>query len=448
MKKTLSVILAVLMLSLSLLSCSGEASPATTTAALTTKAASADPTPTPSVSSVAAYEYLLAQSNKAFDGVMDYFWHKSAKHFKKYTTTMVWEPGVALFALETLYNATGDEALKDYFSTQMAYMEKTIGAERLVEVSGQTPNIANDDSGWNAMTMMSIYRMTGYEKALDYARDIIRNSYNYYKDGDISNGIWYRLDDKYNPEHIGINQKCITCAALILAALDYSLETKGTDRYDEQLYKDTLALYNWVEEKLLRNGEKNYGGGKISYSSDYLYYMTLLYDPATKLEYPDGIGREDHVNEASSISSLFGNMAMAVIHKKLYDITGDDAYLERAVRTANALANSKLYTGGGIFLNDRDAWCNTSFAGRFVSEVMSIEATSTKLPRLFLNTAKAIIKECRTSEGLYSGSWSGDGIWDAYAKPEEIMTSSTTVHVIYAATLCAKLGYITDDMMK
>lgn len=52
-----------------------------------------------------------------------------------------------LFGLETLYEVTGDESLKEYFRGQMEYAEKHIGAENLVTVIGTDPNIANDDSG-------------------------------------------------------------------------------------------------------------------------------------------------------------------------------------------------------------------------------------------------------------------------------------------------------------
>lgn len=280
--------------------------------------------------------------------------------------------------------------------------------------------------------------MTGYEKALDYAHDIIVNSYEYFKDGDISNGLWYRLSDRFNPDHIGINMKCMTCTALILAVLDYSEVTKGTARYDGKLYQDALTLYNWVESNLLRGGYKDYGKGEISHSNDYLYYMTLRYYPEKDVECPEGIGFENQIIEGGSISSLFGNIAMAVIHKRLYDMIGDRVYLQRAIRTANALAMSPFYTSEGIFVNDRDAWCNATFAGRFVKEVMSLRPMP-RLKKLFIDTAHSIVENCITSDGRYRGGLGGSNVWDTHSGPNWMMTNGTTAQMIYAALQCKKL---------
>ena len=387
------------------------------------------------------YKTLLNHSLMAKENLMRHYWDPVNKHFINYTTSMVWEYGIVLFGLETLYEVTGDETLKEYFVGQMKYVEEHIGVENLVTVRGTDPNIANDDSGWNALAMMSTWRMTGYEKALDYAHDVIVNSYEYFKDGDVANGLWYRLADQFNPDLIGVNIKCMTCAALILAALDYSEVTKGTDRYDEKMYQDTLTLYNWVESNLLRGGVHDYGKGKISYSNDYLYYMTVRYYPEEDVECPEGLGFENRICEGWSISCLFGNMAMAVIHKKLYEITGDRIYFERALRTAQALSMSPFYTADGIFVNDRDAWCNATFAGRFVKEVMSMGhmPSMPRLKKLFINTAQSIVENCITPDGRYRGSWGGSGIWDAHSGPNWMKTNGTTIQMLHAALQCEKL---------
>ena len=386
-------------------------------------------------------ERLSAAAKKAESDLRRNYWNESENHFDNYTKSMTWEYGIILFGLETLYKATGEQRLKEYFLPQMKYVEEVIGLHHLLTVCGTDPNIANDDTGWSAMTMISTYRMSGYGSALGYARDIIRNSYEYFKDGDISNGLWYRLDDKYNPDHIAINQKCITCAALVLASLDLYEITKGSAECDEELFADTLTLYNWIEEKLARVGVKDYGNGKVSRVNDGLYYMSLGYDTELDAEYPKGVEDELAIYECNSISSLFGNMAMPVINAKLYNITKEKKYLERAINGANALINSKAYTGGDIFLNDRDAWCNSTFAGRFVSEVLTLDGVnSARASALFKNTAEAILDNCVTEDGRYRGSWGGSGKWDRTSGPNWMMTNGTTVHMIYAALLCEKLG--------
>ena len=120
MKRILAVTLCVIMLIPTFVSCNGNNTTTITTSAITQALTTQSQATTPKVS---AYDFWLAQSLEANKNVMDYFWNSEEKHFKKYTTSMVWEVGVALFGIETIYNATGDNSLKEYFSGQMAYME-------------------------------------------------------------------------------------------------------------------------------------------------------------------------------------------------------------------------------------------------------------------------------------------------------------------------------------
>jgi hypothetical protein len=65
---------------------------------------------------------------------------------------------------------------------------------------------------------------------------------------------------------------------------------------------------------------------------------------------------------------------MGVIHAKLYALTGEDEYRRCAVRTADALAAEQL-DANGVYLNDRDAWTEGTFAGEWARSVLTLAGT-------------------------------------------------------------------------
>jgi hypothetical protein len=157
---------------------------------------------------------------------------------------------------------------------------------------------------------------------------------------------------------------------------------------------------------------------------------------------PIGQERPNDIREASSVVSLGLNMAMGVLHAELFKMTADELYRIRAIRTADALSNC-LLSLGGVFLNDRDAWSQGTFAGDWVREVLSLPGISAKSWTLLRMTADSICANARTTNGYYGGSWSGpaEGLlsrwWSVGSKPEQIMTSASTVNMIVAAAYSA-----------
>ena len=101
------------------------------------------------------------------------------------------------------------------------------------------------------MTLSAIYRMTGDGLALDYLRELIATSYDYYQDEDTSNGLRYAV-----PRPEGRENKSIYADGLVLAALEYQEFTKGPSKEDSTLYVDIMNRYQWMEEHFRRDGEK------------------------------------------------------------------------------------------------------------------------------------------------------------------------------------------------
>ena len=394
---------------------------------------------------------IMNSAKRGIDDIIKNFWDgdQSAGNFTNCSQTMVWEYGMAVLALETMYDATGDRKYKDYIAAQWAYMKKRFGlpesendmADYADQIGlykyGKPPNTACDDAAWTAMTLMSAYRMTGDKKALIAAAQVVRQSYEYWKDGSVDKGIWYRLAGETGDT--GSPHKSVYNAGLILTALEYDEATRGTPLNDPKLLNDTMTLYNWNETYLRRDKEKTYGTRVIS-AADHLYFCSFSEGDGDSPLGPVGDVNGGGIGEAGSCSSLFGNTAMAAINAILYKRTGQQEYLDKALATANSIPKS-VYNRGGILLNDRDAWTNAAFMRYWVNEVLTLEGTDKENIELVINTGLSVASKCRTDSGHYRAEWGGGNKWSTgQTKPEQLTTTSTSVHMIAAGALAEKLG--------
>ena len=150
------------------------------------------------------------------------------------------------------------------------------------------------------------------------------------------------------------------------------------------------------------------------------------------------MGEDDYIGEGASSSFLGGNMCMAALAAKFYRITGEQEYLDRVYKTNEGLL--KYYDNNGVLLNDRDAWCNATFAGFYASEVLSLRDTE-QMQTLLKNTAVSIVTNARTEDGYYGGSWSdpaegSDSVWyNAGSVPQQCMTTGNTILMVTAAAI-------------
>ena len=356
---------------------------------------------------------------------------------------MIWAHATMLFALDTFYRATGDEDTKRRIAAQWASTKTNFTAEALVR-PGENPNRAMDDAGWDAMAYVLWFRHTSDPDARRAAKGLIENSYRYWCDGSVTNGLWY---DRVPPSQGGGTEtrfKSLYAVGLVFAALDYTLCTG-----DDSLMPDTLAVYDWLERHLRRDKRVVYadglsdGGAYTVEVRDKLYWMEYNEgrDGRRERNGPDGGTRPGHIREASSVSSLFGNMAMSIIQARLHMLKRDEAYRVRALETVRALVDNPYYDCEGVFVNDRDAWVNGMFAGWWVSDVLVLPGMPQKAKDMIYATAKSISGKARTPEGFYGAAWRSGLRWKSAepTSPEQIMTSASTVNMIMAAALLEKL---------
>lgn len=392
---------------------------------------------------------LQKYAQTAYDDMMGHFWDTKENHVIQThagrpakSRSPIWEFATVIYTMITMYDLTGDENIKNKIQAQWDYIQKTYPDNVLI-ATGRYYNPALDDASWTARLLSNMYQITGDKKALELCRRMVCNSYEHWKDGDVGNGLWYAFKDEVDNR---LEEKTIYDCGLVLAGLEYYKATQGTNIEDPELFQDTMKVYRWMENYLRRDKVKTYGNVTVAVT-DNLYFNTF-YDKKEKMIFEPGSYQNTGVAEDSSSSSLLGNTAMAIIHKNLYDITGDGIYLQKALETANAMASSG-YSPDGVLVNDFDAWTNTTFIGQFVKEVLPLPGIDEKWSGLLKNTAVAIMSRARTGEGYYKASWMGSEAFSHLNQykgydmtPGVMMPSVCTVHMVIAAGLGDKLGLI------
>ncbi|MCL2884027.1 MAG: hypothetical protein FWF49_00900 [Oscillospiraceae bacterium] len=376
---------------------------------------------------------LMDIGQNAMDDAMGNFWNPDLGRIVNTAwdgnnpPIMVWTFGILLLPLEDIYTVTGDQKYLNYISNEWQYMQM-LWTDKKLTTAGDAPNNWQDDMGATAVILMTIYRMTGDMHALQLAGDCVRNAYAYFKDGTTANGLWYDTSQQY-----AYNQyiKSIYDVSLILTGLQYCSIVNDPD-----LLQQTMDLYNWNETHMLR--------------SDNLYWVNYVDHPGSPDDGPQGKDHPEYIGVNGSMSSsLFGNMAMAVIHAQLYKMTGDTHYLDRAVQTANALGQNPAYVVSGVLVNDRDCWTNAMYVGQLVRQVLPLPGVCDELKNAIKNTAIAAYHNCRTPDGYYGPVWSPASNYWATAtiigqpvSAQQATTTGTTVNMITAGALEEKFGLL------
>ncbi len=422
----------------------------TSTTKATTKPGFSVTKPKPSVTEGEMLDLAL----NVYQDLLDNWWTGNAKtgHFiptnggkPSETMGIVWEHAMALLALDTLYQATGMTEIHNRIIAEWEYIKKITPSHDYFVKPAYGHNQWQDDAGWAAMFYMVAYKHTGDKYALDITGELIRNCYDYWEDGDLAtNGLFYYPSfepdtrNRFNSMH---------AVSLLTAAFDY-LEYRD----DPQLEKDTMAIYNWLEKNMLRDGEFSYVNSlkqtKTGFCDDMLYWFNYNQQRAEFSEYtgPEGAATPNTMKEGQSYVFLGGTMGMAGVHVQLYNRTGEKKYLERAQRTLRAVNDNKYLIQNGVYVNAGDAWTNASFMYSWVTRVLTLPGLQKKDVKILKDTANSIYNHSRTNDGYYSGSWSGpaedaDTPWGRMGwSHDTIMCSATSIHMVFAAALAESMG--------
>ncbi|MCL2884687.1 MAG: hypothetical protein FWF49_04310, partial [Oscillospiraceae bacterium] len=132
---------------------------------------------------------IQAMAQQAMNDLMANFWTGTPTdgQFKAKDTdwplnnSMIWEYGTAMFTVETAWDLTGDPVYKQYIQAQWNYMQKRWTDDAMTRAGQGQPNVAQDDTSWTALTLMTVYRVTGDARALALAAQVARNCFAYFK---------------------------------------------------------------------------------------------------------------------------------------------------------------------------------------------------------------------------------------------------------------------------
>lgn len=362
-------------------------------------------------------QHYLMLATAAANDLLGHWWignapaGQIANTWNGYTTNLpdarggLWERGMFYTVLYDLWRTTGDATLQQMLASDWRRTESLYPTNQL-ESCGQDSGVnwAVDDAGWSSIMYLDAYDATGDPTALICAEGLVNNAFNRWQDSQLGGGMWYS-----DARQI----KSLYQVAILLSAFQIY---KLTD--DQSFYDRAMQCYTWMETHLLRN--------------DSLYWCD--YNSSG----PVGNNRPNDIHEAGSVVFLGGNMGMALLHARLYQLTTNSIYLNRAIRTANAIFSSPLMNSGGVYVNDRDAWTEGTFAGEWAREVLRLPGIDAKHWTALWKTAGSIYTNARTN-GYYGGSWSGPAEgsgstwWVIGSLPEQITTSSSSANMIIAA---------------
>jgi len=318
----------------------------------------------------------------------------------------IWERGMMFIALDSYYRASGDQRALEKMRLESEHF-RTLYSDREMTAAGSSLHWAMDDSGWHAWFYMKMFRYFGDEYYVDRAKALLNNAVVLWKDDKLGGGMWYDS---------ARTSKSLYAVAIVMACLDI-YEHEG----DEHFYNLAIDQYDWMESTLKRD--------------DGLYWMDMGANG-----HAWGWDRPDDIREANSVSGLAGNMTMAAIHARLYRMTGIDSFRQRAFDTMDGVKAKQVKDGR--YVNDRDAWTNTTFLMEWVMEVATLPGFDKEHLQILLNTAVSVAENARTEEGLYSGVWGGPpddpaNLWitKGLGLSVQIMTTCTAANIIMCAAL-------------
>lgn len=361
---------------------------------------------------------------------------------------MIWEVTMVLIAMETYYDATGDEDTKNRILRTGEYLKSVFTMEQMVGKFGEEPNLALDDAGWDIMCYLMCYRLSGDVQWAKMAQTALLGAYDHWKDGCLENGLWYNDWKQYND-----HWKSSYIVSLLISAWELLRMTKGTSLYSQELYEQTLTLYRWVERDLRRDRVYTIAGGRGDGADlvldvvDHLYWVDYNKDREGRDERngPSGGIRPHDIKELGSVSAIFANMGMAALNVKLWEDLGEEDCLRKAIQTSNSL--ERIYNNNGAYLNDRDSHTNATMLRYYVHTILATDRATDAQRNMLFKTADNVYAGGRNNNGIYYPWWGKVCTPDNVSHPKlgyfaaNMMVNATSVTMICGAALLESLGY-------
>lgn len=306
-------------------------------------------------------------ANHATDALIKGFWNEAG--YFNYGSNgsdegfQYWPNAHAMDVLVDAYERTQD-------SKYVAYFDKWFSGIK-VKNGGSYYNEFYDDMEWNGLTFLRLYEVTNDEKYLTAAKEVWADIATGWNEEYAEGGIAWRKSQLYS------KNACSNGPASIMAARLYNI-TK------EESYKEwALKIYEW---------EKN-----------------SLFERGTGAIYDNIDGRTNTINNVS-LTYNQGTFVGAAV--ELYNITGDEAYLNDAQKASNFTVSKLIDTSNNILRNEGDG-DNALFKGIFIRYFYKLieeedlnEAYRTKFISFLKNNATTVwTKGCFSEVYLFGPAW-------------------------------------------
>ena len=400
-------------------------------------------------------------ADTARSNLFEAFWDSENRHFLRTAegqpnknAPAIWEAAQSCLALVTYYEATQDADALAKIRDQWAYLQSDAykkeiltGARKL----GSGCYYAQDDAAWGAMEFLAIWRATRDPVALEWAHDLIVNSYRYWGTGetkafagtempDLSESLYYTR----NLSEGEVLFQSIYAVPMLLAALEYCTASNPEDPTAVDLFTPTLNAFHWLEDNLCRKTSRYYAdydksGSCVVTCTDKLYFVDYGRHGEKG---PTGARAAEVISPHGSNTALFGNMGMAACAGMLWRITGKEDYRTVALRTVKAITTTETHRTTGTYINDRDQGTNASTAGYFVRYALTLDGVRARDLQVLQDTAKRIATACPVPDTPYYYTvWNEDPAGNIIYYPTDSRVPAYTcqprlancVHIVTAA---------------
>lgn len=320
-------------------------------------------------------EYWTKEANKSTIAFVKHFWNKDRKYFNNIMNQDTpeddwgyWPQAHAMDIVIDAYARTKDKAWKSYFDAWYVGVKQKSG--------GSYYNDFVDDMEWICLTMIRLYEYSGDSKYINTARDlwnVIKRNWNeQYSGGGIS---WKQSEPQSK-------NSCSNGPAGIIAARLYQLHGKKAE--DLEWAK---KIFEWQTAKLVGPDGR-------------------VYDHITNHE----------TGERRDWFFTYNQGTYMGMAHELYNITGEEFYLEQATLAANWCITNLIDKDNNILKDEGaggdGALFKAVFVRYFVKLILEEDLTGSERQRYvkFFNNNATVLNTKGTGEDYhYSGNWAWAG---------------------------------------
>lgn len=332
--------------------------------------------PTPEVQVNEVFEYWNKEANSSTIAFVNHFWNKDKKFFNSYAGKAdtaeqdwcYWPQAHAMDVLIDAYVRSKNSSWKSYFDAWYVGVKQKSG--------GSYYNDFVDDMEWICLTMLRLYEHTGEKKYMNTAQSlwtVIKNNWNEDYSG---GGIAWKQSQPWS------KNSCSNGPAGIIAARMYTLGGKNKD--DLEWAK---KIYEWQTEKLVDTAS-----GKVY----------------------DHIANHDTGERKDWIFTYNQGTYMGMAHE-LYNLTGEQRYLDMAVKAAQYCITNLIDKGNNI-LKDEGTGDGGLFKAVFVRYFVKLvleedldKGDSNRFINFFNNNAEVLNEYGTGNDYHYGPHWATPG---------------------------------------